>query len=375
VDDRRSPPRDPGGGCGGSRRGCEAGQQHDSPAERALPLRGGPRGCSGDGWTDGVAGRRGQGPRRRHRHAWGRGGPGSRRPAWRGSSSRTGRRLDREPHTRRGRCERLRGGPSGRRRVGSRRRLGGDDGDGRQRTRSERPARGADDGRRGQRDGELGRRDRLGLRWSRLGLRWSRLGLRWSRIWGRGCRRRRRAGDRRGRRGQLLDDRFRGRCRRRWSGGQQAERVDVALRFGGDPDAEVEMRRDGDRVGALAHGPDDGALRHDRAAGDAERAELEQRDRVAVRGLDRQRAAASRHGAGERDGAGRGCPHLGAHGRAEVDAAVLPARVGVGGEGERAQQWAVDRPGPGTRGRSDAEQRQHGRGGEDSPHGRPPSLS
>ena len=363
MDDRRSPPRDPGGGSGRSRRGCEAGQEHDPSTVRALSLRSGPRGRGGDGWANGVARCR-PGHRRRHGHGGGGGGPGRRlAPGSRLAPGRRWRGRPRRgpcggPHARRGRFDLLRRGPSGRRRVWSRGRLGGDDGNGREHTRMHRPACRADDRRRRQRHWRPGLRDRFGRRWSRIG--------------GKGCRRGRRG--RGGRCGQLLDDRLRrGRRRRSRVGGQQAQRVDIALRLGGDPDSEMEVRSGRDPVGALAHGADDRALRHDRAAADAERAELEQRDRVAVRGLDRQRAAAARHGAGERDGAGRGRAHLGAHGRAEVDAAVLPARVGVGGEGERAQQWAVDRPGPGARDRSDGERRQHGRGGECSPHGRPPS--
>ena len=82
-------------------------------------------------------------------------------------------------------------------------------------------------------------------------------------------------------------------------------------------------------------------------------AELEQRHRVAVGGLDRQRAAASRDRAGERDGAGGGRADVGAGGSADVDSAVLAGRVLVLSEREWPQNRSVGGPGPGDRGRDD----------------------
>jgi hypothetical protein len=127
---------------------------------------------------------------------------------------------------------------------------------------------------------------------------------------------------------------------------QEGKRVDVPLRLVRAADAEVDVRLERDRVGALADGPDRGAL-HDRgASSDRDRAELEQRDGVAVLGADRERPAAIGHGARERhDAAGR-CPHSGAQGRPDVQAAVLCTRVGIVSERESAEHRPVDGPRP-----------------------------
>jgi hypothetical protein len=153
---------------------------------------------------------------------------------------------------------------------------------------------------------------------------------------------------------------------------QQAQRVDVAVRLRGDADAEVHVRCRGHVVGALADGADGRSLGKLRAAGDHDGAELEQGDRVAVGSLDRECAPAARHGADEGDQAGGRRDNRSADGRADVDAAVLAARVGVRAEEERAQHGTLDRPRPRRGSRSRDKRREHGRRQKESPHRRPP---
>ena len=105
-----------------------------------------------------------------------------------------------------------------------------------------------------------------------------------------------------------------------------SERIDVAVRIGGDADAEMDVGRARDGVLARPDLADDVALRDRAAARDGGRAELEQRDRVAVGGQDRERAAAVGHRADEGDGAGGRRAHRRADRLADVDAAVLAGR-------------------------------------------------
>ena len=125
---------------------------------------------------------------------------------------------------------------------------------------------------------------------------------------------------------------------------------------------------------ALADRPHDRAFDDRTPACDRDRAELEQRHGVAVRGLNRQRAAASRDRAGERDGAGDGRADFGADGSSDVDSAMLAGRVLVIRERERPQNRSIGRPGPGGRGRNDDKGcDRNDREGEHALHGAPPS--
>ncbi|MEO5574845.1 MAG: hypothetical protein ABIR67_06040 [Gaiellaceae bacterium] len=137
----------------------------------------------------------------------------------------------------------------------------------------------------------------------------------------------------------------------------------------------MDVRRGGERILALAHAADDVAFRNTGAARDVDRAELQQRDGVAVGGLNRQRPTAARDRAGERDGAGRGCTYRVAGGRTDVDAAVLPGRIGVRRHGERPQDGTLDGPRPADRSRNDDQERDRraDRDGERATHETPPS--
>jgi hypothetical protein len=171
--------------------------------------------------------------------------------------------------------------------------------------------------------------------------------------------RRRRHGGRSGRR-------LRGRRRPdgdRDARGQQRERIDVALRTRRDANPEVNVRNRELDLAARTDRADARALVHARTASDGDRAEVQERHRVAVLGLDRHALATVRDGAGEADGASCGREHGGARVTRNVDAAMLPRRVRVAlAEREAAQDVAVGRPGP-RRGRGNQEKRR-----EDAEH-------
>jgi hypothetical protein len=133
---------------------------------------------------------------------------------------------------------------------------------------------------------------------------------------------------------------------------QQAERIDVSVRIGGDAHAEVDVRLQSDLVAALADHADFCPLPQGAAALDARRPELEQRHGEAIIGRDRHCAAAPGHEADEGDRPADRCQHGAAELRADVDASVLASRVGVGTDGERPQHRSFGRPSPGERIRS-----------------------
>jgi hypothetical protein len=155
---------------------------------------------------------------------------------------------------------------------------------------------------------------------------------------------------------------------------QEAQRVEVPVVVADDAHAEVDVRRRRDCVLARADLADRVALRDRVAAAHRERAELQQGDRMAVRGRDRHAAAARRQRAGERDRAAYGRADGGADGRADVDAAVLAAGVRVGTERERTQDRPVDGPRPRGRRAGEGELEQDG-DEDEAAHGRDLLLS
>jgi hypothetical protein len=173
-------------------------------------------------------------------------------------------------------------------------------------------------------------------------------------------RRRNRGRRRRGRSrlGRGIGSRAGGRSRRRRR--QELERVDVAVRIGGDTDPEV----DGDpvRLGRVgrADDPDRGTLGNGSAARHRHGAEMRQRHGQPVGGRDRDRRAAARQGAREADGAGGRREHGYPRRCADLDAAALPARVRVRRiEGERLQDRPLHGPGPRAGGGHPDQQEQH----------------
>jgi hypothetical protein len=126
------------------------------------------------------------------------------------------------------------------------------------------------------------------------------------------------------------------------------------------------------RPGHLRHAArpdrsDNGAFLDDDALEHADRAQVCERDGVAVGGLDRERLAARRHGARERDGSsGRRADGVARGGGAHVDPPVLAAGVRVFAERERAQHGPGSRPRPRLRRRGEREQGEHAGAGESS---------
>ena len=137
----------------------------------------------------------------------------------------------------------------------------------------------------------------------------------------------------------------------------------------------MDMGHAREPVLARADLADDVPLGDGAAAGDGDRAELEQRHGVAVGAQDRQRAAAVGHRADERDDAGGRSAHGSADRLTDVDTAVLAGGVLVLREGERPQDGAGRRPGPAGRDRDEDQRRDRNddRDGENAPHQLPPS--
>lgn len=135
------------------------------------------------------------------------------------------------------------------------------------------------------------------------------------------------------------------------------------------------MRPSGDGVLALTDAADDLALGDGASARDGDRAELEERHRVSVGGLDRERATAGRDGADKGDDARGGCAHRLAGNGSDVDPAVLPGCIFVRREHERPEDGPVGGPRPAGRD-GDEDQgrdRRNDRDGEHAPHRVPPS--
>ena len=103
------------------------------------------------------------------------------------------------------------------------------------------------------------------------------------------------------------------------------------------------------------------ALADRRAARHSERAQMEQRHREAVRGLDRHRAAAARHEPGEAHRPGGRSANRCAGRSGHVDSAMLAGGVRIAAEHEGLQHRPVLGPGPGKRGRCADQGRQKDR--------------
>ena len=110
----------------------------------------------------------------------------------------------------------------------------------------------------------------------------------------------------------------------------------------------------GKRVLDLARRPDatdHRAFGHVGARRYADRAEMEECDRVAVAGNDRQRPAAAGNRSGELDDAGRRGHDRRPPGRPEIDATMLPGGVRIASVGKCFEHRPVHGPGPGECGR------------------------
>jgi hypothetical protein len=160
------------------------------------------------------------------------------------------------------------------------------------------------------------------------------------------------------------------RCSRGEERWQERQRVDVSLVIGGPTQPEVHERAGEVDDATRPDTPDDVALGDGRSAPHSDRAEVDERGRVAVRGLDRDRLAAARDDPGKRDHSLGGRVHVRAARGAEVDAAVLTGGVRVRAvERERTEDGALDRPRPRLRRRGQHERREREKS-ESPKHGR-----
>jgi hypothetical protein len=210
-------------------------------------------------------------------------------------------------------------------------------------------------GRRGGRGGRRSGRSRMGIGGHRGGRGRHGLGLRG----GSG-------------RGRSRSDRRRG--RRHDRGRQEPQWVEVALGLGRDTDPKMDVRL---RHLGVSRGPCRGhglTFADRRSFRDGERAEMRERDGVAVGRRDREALARDRDGSGERHRPGRGRDDAGAGLGAEIDAAVLAGCIGMRRVvGERLQHRPVDGPRPGSS-RCCVQQCGDYRREQDSAH-RPPPFS
>jgi hypothetical protein len=161
----------------------------------------------------------------------------------------------------------------------------------------------------------------------------------------------------------------RGRSRR-----QQRERVEVPLGLVGAPDAEVHVRLRKLALARRTDAADDIALCNTHPVGDRDRAEMRQRDGIAVGGGDGHALAGGRDGPGERDRPGRRRDDRCVRGGADVDSSVLPGGVRMRRiEDERLEHRPVGGPGPGPRDRCEMK-RSGDRREQCSAHGLPLEL-
>jgi hypothetical protein len=179
-------------------------------------------------------------------------------------------------------------------------------------------------------------------------------------------RHRRRHGHRSRRLGDLLTFAWRLLRRRRLlrrplTRGKERERVEVPVRLGGQPDAEMDVRLRPFGLSTRADRPHDLPLADRCSDSERDRPQVDEGDRVPVLRADRQTAAFARQLTGEGDDPGRRSAHLGSRRRADVDPAMLAARVRVVLGDERPEHRPLDRPAPRGRARDMGERdEQHG---------------
>lgn len=194
----------------------------------------------------------------------------------------------------------------------------------------------------------------------------------------RGSRRRLRGNDRRGGRNhrrRLLAGRRRS-ARRNLGVGQEQERIQVAVRLGAPPHAEIDVGHRQLHHATGTYGADEIALPHRRPASHGDRAQMQERDRVPVLRLERDRPAPHRDGPGEGDHPGRRGQHGCARWSADVDPAMLASRIRIVAEQEGSQHRALHRPGPTQSGRGQGERsRDHNADEQSDRHRAPPPLS
>jgi hypothetical protein len=147
---------------------------------------------------------------------------------------------------------------------------------------------------------------------------------------------------------------------RRLPGRQKRQRIDVAVGVRREADAQIDIRFRPLGLAARADRADDVALADLSPDRHPDRTQVDERDRPAVLGSDRQAEALSRQSSGERDHPTRGGTNIRARGSSDVDPSVLATRIRIAAGDERPQHRPVDRPGPRRRSRCEHEcRKQH----------------
>jgi hypothetical protein len=160
-----------------------------------------------------------------------------------------------------------------------------------------------------------------------------------------------------------------------WTRGQERQRIHVALLIGRPAYSEVHVRLGQIDRSARADRADDRAFIDGSSARDTDRAQVDERRRVAEGGLDRDGLPAGRDRAGEGHDTLRRGNDVRAGRCADLKAAMLAARVRVRlVERKRPQQRAVDRPGPGIGCRNGQHERAQDQRNSKSPHESSSSL-
>jgi hypothetical protein len=117
---------------------------------------------------------------------------------------------------------------------------------------------------------------------------------------------------------------------------KQRERVHVAVRIGGQANAEVEVGLRPLSLAARADRAHDLAFLNRGPGAHSDRAEVDERDRVAIGGANRQAQALTGQLPDERGDACRRSPDLRTRRGRDVDSPVLAACVGISFGDERA---------------------------------------
>jgi hypothetical protein len=152
------------------------------------------------------------------------------------------------------------------------------------------------------------------------------------------------------------------------AGRKQGQRVEVPVRLGGQPNAEVHRGHSpflAPELGCCDHV----ALHDGCANAHAEGAEMQERDRVAVLGPQGDRPAAAGNRSRERDHARDRSEDVLSRSRGDLDAAMLPGGVGIVVDVEGSEHRAGHGPAPRRRGGRRCE------GSDDRRQGRPASTS
>jgi hypothetical protein len=129
-------------------------------------------------------------------------------------------------------------------------------------------------------------------------------------------------------------------------GRKQGQRIDISVRLGGEPNSEVEGGDAHFRTGELGRS-DHVPLLQRSACAHGDGAQVQERDRIAVLGPQRDRPPAAGNRSCESDHTRNRCEHLLSRRRRDVDAPMLPGPVRVGVDVERPQDRAGDGPAPG----------------------------